>query len=65
MGGTGLEHPSKPSGKTPIPQTGGAKSGALGDDTDPDLAKIVAAWPTLAASTRRKICALVRAQDDR
>jgi hypothetical protein len=49
---------------------GGAKSGALSGDsvasgalpapTDPDLAAVVNAWPTLPEAVRRQVVGLVR-----
>jgi hypothetical protein len=41
---------------------GGAESGAVSSDSssiDPDLARIVATWPTLSESIRRAVLALV------
>jgi hypothetical protein len=39
------------------PKTGGAESGAVA--VDPALARVVAAWPTLSAATRRAILKLI------
>lgn len=47
----------------------GAKCGALTDDearaamADPDLAAVVAAWPTLTESARAAIVAIIRGGD--
>jgi hypothetical protein len=59
---TGLESISKTTGKTVSRKSGGAESGAFSADSskiDPDLARIVAAWPTLAEPIKRAILALV------
>jgi hypothetical protein len=52
-----------------MPRTGGAKSGAAGSGTgphgaaaeagDPDLARVVAAWPGLPPEVRAAVLALV------
>jgi hypothetical protein len=44
-----------------ISSEGGAESGAVADLTSlpADLARVVAVWPTLAASIRRAILALL------
>lgn len=52
----------KTAGKTASRKSGGAESGAFSADSsqiDPDLARIVAAWPTLAEPIKRAIVALV------
>ena len=44
-------------------QGGPAKSGALSGDSapiDPELAAVVAAWPTLPEAVRRQVVALCR-----
>lgn len=51
-------------GNTHVPQPGGAESGALGAreaPSDPELAAVVDAWPTLAEPIRAGILAMVRA----
>jgi hypothetical protein len=70
MGGKGLEHPADPPRKTPIPQGGGAESGARGAPEavagggaadDPDLRRVVEAWPALPPAVRAGVVAMVRA----
>ncbi len=57
---SGVEHPSKMPGNHQIRPTGGAESGALAALTlDPELARIVAAWPDLSDPIRRAVLALV------
>jgi hypothetical protein len=66
VGGTGLEHPSKSSGFRGFLPEGGAKSGAVGVRiaiSDPDLAAVVEAWPTLPEAVRRQVVGLVKAQN--
>jgi hypothetical protein len=59
---SGVEHPAKPTGKPVICHQRGAESGALALlATEPDLARIVAAWPTLSDPIRRALLALVGA----
>ena len=56
----GVEHPSKQPGNLQIRPTGGAESGALAALTlDPELARLVAAWPALSDAIRRAVLALV------
>lgn len=63
----GFESPEDSGQKPPIRPEGGAKSGALSDDSpsepapDPELAAVVAAWPTLAPAIRAGIVAMVKA----
>jgi integrase len=60
---TGTEHIANSSGNQGVALQGGAKSGALGDDSadfPPDLAEVVAAWPTMPATARQRVLALVR-----
>ncbi len=63
----GLETPSKSSGISCVTATGGAKSGAvqLGSAilADRHLARVVAAWPTLADEIRSAILDLIPASD--
>ena len=71
MGATGLELPKESTGKTAISSAGGAECGALSHDsdpetappapTDPDLASVIAAWPTLPGPVRAGIVAMVEA----
>jgi branched-subunit amino acid aminotransferase/4-amino-4-deoxychorismate lyase len=59
----GLEHTANSSGNHGVALQGGAKSGALSGDSapiDPDLAAVVAAWPTLPEATRQSIVAAVK-----
>lgn len=59
-GCSGAEHPEKVPGKPHIRPTGGAESGALAAlALDPELARVVAAWPTLPEPIRRAVLALV------
>ena len=58
MGDTGFEQPPKSSTKTHFLDQGGAKSGAIAE-IDPDLAALVAAWPTLPEPIRRAMLALI------
>jgi hypothetical protein len=60
MGGIGLEQVPFSLSKTTIPQTGGAKSGALNDKIDKDLDEIIAAWPGLSMGEHEKMIALAR-----
>jgi len=64
VGDEGNAHLASFSGKTQISQAGGAQSGALSAD-EPELAEVIAAWPTLPPATRRKIVGLVRSLADR
>jgi hypothetical protein len=41
-----------------LPEVGGAESGAL-TPTDPDLSRLVTAWPTLPEPIKRAVLALV------
>jgi hypothetical protein len=59
---TGLEQPANSTGNTTRHKSGGADSGALSADCctiDPDLATIIAAWPTLPDAIRRAMLALI------
>ena len=61
VAGTGREPPPKTSGKPGFLERGGAESGAHGArpaEADPDLARVVAAWPALPEATRRAILTL-------
>jgi hypothetical protein len=59
---TGLERTPNSAKKSAVIEIGGAKSGAPSADSnaiDPDLARIVAAWPTLAEPIKRAMLALI------
>jgi hypothetical protein len=62
VGATGFELPSNPTQKTAIHENSAAKSGALTVESDPDLAYMIARWPTLRARVRADILALVKAE---
>jgi len=66
----GAERAPDSTGKSAISQTGGAESGAVGarnadsaapspTPTDPELARLVEAWPKLPEAIRRGILAMV------
>jgi hypothetical protein len=60
----GLGTPPQDAGKMPISQTGGAKSGALSPDSssmDPDLQRLIDAWPTLPDVICASILAMIAA----
>jgi hypothetical protein len=60
---TGLEHAQETLEKQGFGGPGGAESGALSDDSgsiDPELARVVAVWPTLPEGVRRAVLALVQ-----
>ena len=59
MGDEGLEKTRKSPGNKRIGSVSGAQSGAVGADCDPELARIVEAWPGLPAGVRRKVLAIV------
>lgn len=66
MGGKGLEPPEIHSGNPGFPESRGTESGTLGAPeavTDPDLAELVRAWPTMPALIRAGVLALVRAAE--
>lgn len=68
----GIEHPQDITEKPGVPESGGAECGALPGDPalrtppttpptdDPDLAAIMAAWPSLPAPVRAGILAMIR-----
>jgi hypothetical protein len=63
----GIEHPSLSLSKTPVSEAPSAESGAAnGENTplDPDLAKIVAAWPKLPDHVKAAVLALARSTSD-
>jgi hypothetical protein len=62
VGDEGLEPATDFSKKTAISAEGGAKSGALfphPPESDPDLAKLLAAWPTLDTETKAMLLHMV------
>jgi hypothetical protein len=58
MGDIGLESPADSTGKTKKLKVDGAQSRAH-KPMDPDLAKVVKAWPKLSKPIRRAILALI------
>jgi hypothetical protein len=59
---TGREQLPKSTGKTTSRKSGGAESGALSaysSSIDRELARIIAAWPTLVEPIKRAMVALV------
>lgn len=66
MGDTGLEHSPLAASESPISKGGGAKSDARNAPDavqDPDLAKIVEAWPDLPEHIKAAIKTLVQTCD--
>ena len=64
MGATGLEHLAKTTGKTNDSKAGGAESGAVGSEIgpiEPDLRRLIDAWPTLPDALKTGIVAMVEA----
>lgn len=64
MGEAGFEHPAQNPKKTANSDQGGAECGAppaFSTITDPDLARVVKAWPDLPEPVRRGILAMVEA----
>ena len=62
MGGTGLEHPALTPPETAISGDTRTESGTVKDDrgqNDPDLARLVEAWPTLSACVKQTILDLI------
>ena len=60
----GIRTPLENTGKTGFSDQSGAKSGALAAreaPSDPDLAELIDAWPTLPEAIRAGILAMVRA----
>ena len=60
MGGIGLEQSALKPSKTAISKGGGAKSGALNDKIDPELAEVVSVWPNLPGNIKSEIKAIVK-----
>jgi hypothetical protein len=63
MGGAGFEQAPLAAPKTPISETVRTESGTIDGEKaplDPDLAKIVAAWPGLPPAVRSAVLAIVR-----
>ena len=59
---TGFERTQENTGETTVSVEGGAESGALDAEnlvTDPDLAAVIAAWPTLSEANRTAILAII------
>jgi hypothetical protein len=63
-GGGGIRNPYESPRDLPISAKSGAKSGALAPVFDPDLAVIVASWPTLPSPIKAAILALVDTAGD-
>ena len=62
----GIEHPSLSLSKTPISETPSAESGAANAEhtpLDPDLAKIVVAWPRLPEHIKAAVSVLTNGED--
>ena len=59
MGDTGLEQSLQKASKTQIPQKRGAKCGALNDKNEPNLARLIKAWPRLPKQIKTQINHLV------
>jgi hypothetical protein len=55
---TGLEESHHSSGNAAIPNQGGADSGAQ-VSIDPQLGRLIEAWPGLPGDTRERIVALI------
>ncbi len=70
MGATGLEPPPETPGKVGGEQQSGAECGAVPPDSvdstrqsDPDLARLIAAWASLPPAIRAGIMAMVIASE--
>jgi len=66
VGDTGFEHLAPNPSKTVIPDSDGAKCGALGAQlalNDPDLAELIRCWADLSEAVRACVLALVRAAE--
>ena len=64
----GLEPGAGPCGYRRISGQGGSESGSVGDEnapTNPTLASLIEAWPTLPPDTQRAILAIVEAAQPR
>jgi len=62
VGDKGLENTPLALSRTSISEAGGAQSGALPVD-DPDLTRLITAWPKLPEAIRRGILALTDVGD--
>jgi hypothetical protein len=68
MGAVGRELPEDSTEKPRVSPTGGAESGALGDDLqrfDPDLRAVIDAWPNLSGDAKASILSIIRAVNQR
>ena len=66
VAGTGFELPADSTGKTSIPDQGGAECDAVGEQNgaaDPELREVSRAWPTLSNAIKSDILELIRAAD--
>ena len=64
VGRTGLEHLAKTPGKTTDSKASGAESGAVADEIgpiDPDLRRIIEAWPRLSEKVKSATLAMIDA----
>ena len=64
MGAAGSEHPAQNPKKKPFSNGGGAESGAVPASpalSDPELARLIAAWSSLSPVVKRGILAMVEA----
>ncbi len=64
VGDTGLEPGRKTPEKTRIPESSGAESGAVADEIDPidpDLQRIIEAWPRLSEKIKAATLATIDA----
>ena len=60
--GEGFEPPAPNTGEMQSGPQGGAESGAVGARNhapDPDLARLIEAWPTMTADARRRVLEIV------
>jgi hypothetical protein len=60
LGGTGFEPVTVSQVNEQVSPPGGAESGALTAPADPELSRIVAAWPRLPVSIRHMMLDLVK-----
>jgi hypothetical protein len=62
----GIEPPANTPKNSAFPGQGGADSGAVAaqiDNRDPDLTRLLAAWPSLSTAIRRAVLALIESAD--